>query len=222
MRTHPLLGLIAALAILIGCSGTIQKREVVRAPLSRTLMRTGVMLKKMGEKPSISMETLPATNGTTRAFLIRSALGEFRIQSVGSNRTAITIRCQGEKRATALLSFINQSDFSSQPLNTGDNTRPLPGLYALHFLAPSFSSIYAGYRNPFSSRKNIWLHFLLHLGVDTLGTTAAATEGYRKAFRFNTGTFAFLLLHRLITLPALTIETDLYNRSVRAGYAVRF
>jgi len=198
-----------------GCASMVQQRQVVKGQVQNTVIRTGIMLKKMGEKPTLSM--ISSTN-----FLITSPLATIQVEALSTNSSSILIQCRDRYRARALASFIKQTDPTAPPLLPKEEGRSLIGLFSLHFLSPSFSSVYAGYQNPFAGKKNIWLKFLLHLGIDAVGTTAAATEGYQKSFRFNTCTFAFLLLHRLITLPSMVVDTDLYNRSLKAGYQIRF
>ena len=209
----------AAFGLLIlylhGCASNSSVKKELNTPLRKSVVRSGLMLKRMGTNPSLKMLT-------DQNFLISSPLAAITLKAKG-NKTTLFLKSKGKVNADILFSFIKQTSLNTPLFTPKDmKTRSLAGLFGLHLLSPSFSSLYAGYQNPFGGKKNIWLRFLLHLGVDALGTTAASTEGFRKGFRVNTGTIAFLLLHRVITLPSMVIETDLYNRSLRAGYKLRF
>lgn len=200
--------------LLAGCA-SVRTERTNDQPVRENVVRIGVMLKRMGDTPALSIRT----NGSYR---ITGALGAWSLTAVSTNSTHLSLETRDAVRSRMLLSLLDQTrlDTPLQPVTT--EGRSLPGLFGLHFLSPSLSAIYSGHENPYAGTRSVWLRFLLHLGIDALGTTAAASEGYRKDFRFNTGTFAFLLLHRLVTLPAVVVETDLYNRTLRAGYKLRF
>lgn len=210
----PLASLLVLLPFLIGCATTRVER-IINDPVQTTVVRVGVMLKRMGESPTLTV----SSNG---AYAIQSTLAAFSASAVSTNATQLRLTCPGVNRAGMLLSLIDQTLLDSPNLPITSEGRSLPGLFGLHFIAPSFSAVYSGHENPYAGKRSVWLRFFLHLGVDALGTTATATEGYRKSFRFNGGTLAFLLFHRLVTLPSIVVETDLYNRTLRAGYKLRF
>lgn len=200
--------------LLAGCA-SVRTERTVNQPVRENVVRVGVLLKRMGDNPALTVRT-------NDSYRITGTLGAWDLKTVSTNSTHFSLEARDAARARMLLSLLDQTRLDAPLPQIATEGRSLPGLFGLHFLSPSFSAIYAGHENPWAGTRNVWLRFLLHLGIDALGTTAAASEGYRKDFRFNTGTFAFLLLHRLVTLSAVVVETDLYNRTLRAGYKLRF
>jgi len=201
--------------ILSACASRATVKRTLNTALQQNVVRSGIMLKRMGDKPTL-------TALSNKRFIVKSPLAEITLTGRGK-KTEISLTSSSQEKAETLLSFLDQTSPPALLLK-GETAaeRSLIGLFGLHLIAPSLSAVYSGYKNPFAGKKNVWVRFLIHLGIDALGTTAAATRGYSRGFQLNTGTVAFLLLHRLATLPSLIIETDLYNRSMKAGYRLRF
>lgn len=203
---------------LLSCSGKHSAQLVLKTDMRTALTKTGVVHRRLGFKAHLMAKK-------KQRPLISSALGEFSFTALDKTKTRIDLECPGPLYARALSRYIREVKpvslmFPAKSVSSDDKS--YLGMFGMHLLSPAFSSMYIAYNNPFSDQDAIWWRFLLHLGIDAAGSSLLATEGFSKEFRFNAGTAAFLILHRLLFLPSFVTEMDMYNRVVRAGFQVRF
>ena len=197
----------------LGCSTTGTKTVSVEKPFAEAALDANTMLRRLGYTPEL--------DGTADVFTLRGGSLSAALIPVSDNETTLILR--GNKRyLNYIYDFFLQSDerFSQPaPAKTDKN---LFTLFSFHAISPGFSGLYAAHENPLSGDTSPWLRFFLHTGIDAAGLLLTATNFFQEEFQFSGWSLAFLLVHRMATLPSFSIEVDHYNRAVGGRFLFRF
>jgi hypothetical protein len=202
--------IILTVIFLIGCAARQQVALVYPSDREGAIVAAGTMLGRMDYAPR-----LEETNGRP---VVRSVFAELHFTEISSNATAV--RIESGRAAVLGTLLLKSGPLEGMPLVSGGKNHL--ALFGLHLLSPGISGIYSAYRNPFAEEASLWGRFFGHLGIDGALVVLVGSRAFSRSLEFDGAVLGALLLHRMVTIPGLMIETDLGNRALRAGYGLRF
>jgi len=205
------------LFILVQESYSKEKKFIFKHNIKKSLIVAQVIHKRMNLEFKLD-------NFKNDSFQIKSELGLIKILKKSNKFTEVYLDSYNDSYNNTIQKMMNQTVHPEilLSINKKMEHKSYINMFTLHLISPVLSYIYLDYKNPFIDRSNILFRIIMHFGIDLLGYSAISTNGFTREHKFNLASVLFLFLHRLVFLPDLMFETDIYNKAVRAGYKFKF
>lgn len=185
------------------------------------IKKSGLVVQVIHKRMNLKSTLIKFAKGS---FRIKSDLGSFNFFKKTDNLTEVCLDSYNDSYNSTIKKMMNQTIHPEVLLSI---TRRMEqksyiNMFTLHLISPALSYLYIDYENPFIDRSDLWFRVIMHVGIDLLGYSAISTKGFTQKHKFNITSVLFLFLHRIVFLPDFMFETDIYNKTARAGYRFKF
>lgn len=205
---------LLALFMFFSCGQQVRQTVIVDIPLKEALLKCDILNNRFKYKSKVEK--------IDDSYFLQCPFGELRIKKI-KDKTEFVITAKSREYNKQIRSFLEQTKTRvlMENRNIASKKNRL-GLIGLHLISPSFSYLYAEAKNPFFKEISPVAKFFLHLGIDGLIVLTTGTDLFSDEFKFRASTATALFVHRAFSLPTFMINMDFYNRSLQAGYNLKF